>query len=174
MEKLERIKTYNFNGVDYVRKEDAATEIVTSFGHRGALYVMLRDVLSEEFGKEKAMQLLKKAIFKWGEYYGKKIKEQGGKTARDLADFWCGPLDALGLGYKEIESSQDHVKAIAAKCPHIPVWEDMGIPKEEWTELCEIADQVDLGMANVLNLKITVGKLLAKGDKFCEFTITTV
>jgi hypothetical protein len=172
MDKFTGIKTYEFDGEEYVKKDEAVKDYLASMGQRGMVYVMVLNVLTEEYGKEKAVELLKKAVFRWGEMMGEQLKAQGVVTARDMADKWCLPLEVPAIGYEEVESSTDRVTVRLSTCCHKPVWEATGIPKEEWPLMCEIAEELDLGVAKPLGLKIEFSDLIAKGDKGCELTIS--
>lgn len=68
-----------------------------------------------------------------------------------------------------VKLDPDHSVARFHYCPLCAKWEEMGLPQERITYLCDLASKSDYGRAsNFKNVDLSFPKRLSCGDPYCE------
>jgi hypothetical protein len=130
--------------------EKARAETRASFENRALMYAYLYDELESELGAERAVELMKRAIFRRGLEVGQKYREAA--RAGDLAEvarlFVDGSPAEGGLfepGVEETSQEGDRLVLRMVSCPLKEAWQSTGYSAEKVDLLCEIAAAVDEG-----------------------------
>jgi hypothetical protein len=123
-------------------------ELYSSFKNRGMIYYNLYKTLSAEFGKEKAAELMKQAIYNRGVEQSKALQGIDNRDVKALMDKFLSiiPDDGKMFGPEILKADKDAVDIKFHRCPLKECWLEAGIPETEVAELCRIAARVDNGL----------------------------
>ena len=137
--------------------EKAHAETRAAFENRALVYKDLFDVLADEFGHERAVQLMKRAIYRRGLAIAEKY--------RPAAE--AGDLDALGRLFCEsspcggtlfepaVDELEDGRTVLSMTgCPLLDAWRGLGLSEDEVDLMCEIAAAVDEGTFHGAGLEL--------------------
>lgn len=133
--------------------------------HRAMWLALLAD--SAEDRGLKLEDFAPQAIYKCGQTQGKGLsggeksfkvlrKRLFGKAAR-----WVFEMDIL-------ESADDKLSINFHYCPLVKAWQKLGYSDERIALLCDTAMCGDRGIASEFGGKMELGKVIAKGDDYCE------
>lgn len=136
-------------GDDDRKLDRCRAETRAAFENRALMYSYLLDVLEDELGLEKAVELMKRAIYRRGLEVGARYREAASS----------GDLDAVGRLFVEgspaegalFEPAVEQAPSEGAtvlrmtSCPLVQAWRDAGYDAERVDLLCEIAAAVDYG-----------------------------
>jgi predicted ArsR family transcriptional regulator len=121
-------------------------ETRSAFENRALMYAYLYEELVEELGGERAVEVMKRAIYRRGLEVGRKYAQAA--EAGDLAEvgriFVDGsPCEGAFFepAIEELEEGRLVLRMCA--CPLVDAWRGIGLPAEEIDTLCEIAAAVD-------------------------------
>ena len=151
--------------------EKSRAETRSAFENRALMYAYIYEELAEEFGRDRAVELMKRAIYRRGLEVGRKYAAAA--DASDLAEVGrifvdgspCGGA-FFEPGIEELEDGRLVLRMCA--CPLIDAWRAAGIDAEEIDTLCEIAAAVDEGTFEGPGLDLTFLDRLGKpGSSRC-------
>jgi hypothetical protein len=119
-----------------------------AFANRALMYWYIYDELASEVGADRAMTIMKQAVFRRGLEVGRKYREAA--VAGDLAEvgaIFCEGSPAEGeLFSPGIESLEDGRLVLRMEsCPLVEAWRSFGLSPEEIDRMCEISAAVDQG-----------------------------
>lgn len=151
--------------------EQSRQETRAAFENRAQMYYYIFDELSAEVGRERAAEVMKRAIRRRG-------VEVGRKYAPAVA---AGDLDEVGRMFCEGSPCQGQLFEPAVEertaegvvlsmhaCPLVDAWRAMGLPPGEIDLLCEIAVAVDYGTFEGAGLELAFrDRLGAPGSERC-------
>ncbi|MFD2263800.1 L-2-amino-thiazoline-4-carboxylic acid hydrolase [Lacibacterium aquatile] len=151
-----------------VSNERLARELEDAFKNRAFLYQDLLAELSADLGREKALELLAKAI------------ERRGKGVAAAAFKNFGPKDALAVGEAflavspnggamyptEVTRHADGIDICVQRCPLLDAWQSSGADAEEVATLCKLAGAFDKGLFEGVGLKFSA-ETWTEGHKGC-------
>ena len=128
--------------------EEARALLRRSFAMRAQAYAHMFDVLREEFGAERALELTMRATRRMGEQMGKAFEEHG---PRDLAGlqkaFLSGIIEGEALFAPQVVQCDDErLEIYFHRCPLKEAWVDMGRSDEDLEMLCRVAGAIDSGL----------------------------
>ena len=151
--------------------EQARAETRASFENRALMYAYIYDELEAEIGQERAVDVMKRAIFRRGLEVGRRYK----------AAAQAGDLDEVGRLFIEGSPSEGALFEPAVDeapqggrtvlrmtaCPLADAWKDAGYGAEKIDLLCDIAAAVDEGTFEGagLDLKFLDRKACAGSDR---------
>ncbi len=123
-------------------------ETRAAFENRALVYYYLFEVLAEELGEERAMQLMKRAIYRRGLEVAEKYRAAA--RAGDLGEvgrIFCEGSPCEGTLFEPgVESLGEGVVVLRmTACPLVDTWRAAGVSADEVDALCEIASAVDEG-----------------------------
>ena len=123
------------------------SQLWASFKNRAMVYLEMYRVLEEEFGAQRAAELLKKAIYRRGCDIGRRFERFG---PGDLAGLKEAFLDFIPDGGKvfepEVVACDDSGLEIRlCRCPLKEAWQEAGLSDAQVAQMCEIAGVVDNG-----------------------------
>jgi len=140
----------NEHTIDELKAElgKSRAETRSAFETRAFMYAYIYEELASELGKERAVELMKRAIYRRGVEVGRKYRPA--VESADLIEvgsiFCDGSPCEGGLFEPGIEqSSKGHIVLRMTACPLVSAWRGMGLAPDEVDTLCEIAAAVDEG-----------------------------
>jgi hypothetical protein len=128
----------------------ARAETRDAFVNRALMTAHIFDVLEEELGTERAVELMKRAIYRRGLEIAERYRTA--VEARDLAEVGrlfvegsasCGSIFEPSV--EELEPDGGRVVLRMNACVHKDAWREAGYSPERVDLLCDIASAVDFG-----------------------------
>jgi predicted ArsR family transcriptional regulator len=141
-----------------VALEKSRAETRASFENRAYMYAYIYEELAEEIGRDRAVEIMKRAIYRRGLEVGRKYAAAAG--AGDLAEvgriFVDGsPCEGAFFEPAIEELEEGRLVLRMCSCPLENAWRSLGLPAEEVDTLCEIAAAVDEGTFEGAGLDLT-------------------
>ncbi|WP_051261264.1 L-2-amino-thiazoline-4-carboxylic acid hydrolase [Desulfovibrio inopinatus] len=123
-------------------------ELYAANENRGILYKFIFDAMVEEFGMEKAKEVMKKGIYKRGQEIGQQFKQYA--DAGDfpgLRDAFIGHIadDSKMFAPTVTRCDDGGLDIEFDNCPLKNSWRKMGLSDEECATMCEVAGIIDYG-----------------------------
>ncbi len=147
--------------------------LVGEIKNRARIYVSLYQKLSREVGREKAEEILKKAIYARGKEKGVLLADRiKNPDLHELAVAFVegkGEMDAFG--HEVVRESPDHVILRLNRCPLVEAWKEAGLSPEERKTMCDIAYQVDFGKFETAGYKLSFDCRASEGHESCDMRI---
>ncbi len=147
-----------------------ASEQVHSMATRAALiHYAFTKTLVEGLGKKKGTELARKAIKRYGEWVGKRVREKTlAKRLPLTRENFQDDLPALGWADREKVEVDGEKRSRVHSCPLARVWLELGAP-----ELGRIYCFVDQAKYEAYNpeLQCVHTKNVLDGDAFCELAV---
>lgn len=139
-----------------------------AFAMRAAAYAHTFDVLAEEFGRERALELSKRATRRMGEAMGPAFAGHAPADLPALKDaFLCGIIEGDALFAPEvIQADTEALKINFHRCPLKEAWEAQGRSAEDVQLLCELAGAIDIGLFEGAGFTFA-GKTWKVGEEGC-------
>lgn len=130
-------------------------------------------LLAEEAQKHGAdpAQFGKEACFRCGCMQGAPMAE-GKQDFTLLKKKLFTPGARLVFEMKIKESTPDKLSIDFHYCPLVAAWQKMGLSDERIAQLCDIAMCGDRGIASQFGGKLSLEKVIAKGDDICQIRFT--
>lgn len=145
-------------------------ETRAAFENRAYMYAYIYEELAAALGKEEAVALMKRAIYRRGLEVGTKYRSAAEKADLiEVGSIFCegSPCEG-GLFEPGIEeSSAGHIVLRMTACPLVDAWRSIGLPAEEVDTLCEIAAAVDEGTFAGAGLDLKFLSRLGTGEGRC-------
>lgn len=123
-------------------------ETRAAFENRAYMYAYIYEELVGALGKDDAVALMKRAIYRRGLEVGRKYRSAvESADLIEVGSIFCeGSPCGGGLFEPGIEeSSKGHIVLRMTACPLVEAWREIGLPADEVDTLCEIAAAVDEG-----------------------------
>jgi len=119
-----------------------------AFANRALMYLHLFEVLREELGEDRAVDVMKRAIYRRGLEVGEKYRPAG--EAGDLDEvgrIFCEGSPCEGALFEPgVEGREEDVIVLRmTACPLVETWRGAGASPSEIDTLCAIAAAVDEG-----------------------------
>jgi hypothetical protein len=127
---------------------DTLAMLKGAFAMRAEAYAQLFDVLREEFGAERAVELMSRATHRMGRGMGKKFAAYGPDDLRGLGDAFLGGIPcAADMFAPDVQRSDDERLEIQFhRCPLKDHWVAAGRSDEDVELLCKVAGAIDVGL----------------------------
>jgi hypothetical protein len=129
-------------------EEQLRSQLYDSFKNRAMIYYLIFDELREQFGADRAEELLSRAIYRRGESRGRTTFARfAPKDLPGLKTAFLGGVADDGRMFQPevIRSDADGLDIKFHACPLRDAWLEAGLPQEDVATLCRIASQVDEG-----------------------------
>ncbi|WP_432734511.1 L-2-amino-thiazoline-4-carboxylic acid hydrolase [Maridesulfovibrio sp. FT414] len=122
-------------------------ELYAANENRAIIYKLIFDAMVEEFGLEKAKEVMKKGIYRRGEQIGEKFKKFAPGDFKGLRDAFIGgiPDESKMFAPTVTRCDEGGLDIEFDNCPLKNAWRDMGLSDEECATLCEVAGIIDFG-----------------------------
>ena len=122
-------------------------QLWASFKNRAMLYLDMYRVLEEEFGAQRAAELMKKAIYRRGRAIGAQFSRFGPGDLAGLRDAFLAFIPDGGKVFdpQVIGCDDEQLEIQLRRCPLKEAWQEAGLSEGEVARMCEIAGVVDNG-----------------------------
>ena len=150
--------------------------MLDSFKNRAMIYSLLLEELSAEWGEEKALEVMGRAIRRRGEQVGRKFAVFAPDDLTGLRDAFLGGIPDQGRLFEpEVLKQTDQELVIKFhRCPLKEAWLEAGMAQEEVAKLCEMAAQVDVGTFEGAGFGFHADTYQPGGDGCCRLNIRCV
>ncbi len=148
--------------------------LINELKNRARIYVHIYRELTKEVGREKAADILKRALYARGREKGLQLKERIGKPdLQKLAlAFMEGNADMDPFGHEIVQVHADHVVLRLNNCPLVEAWKESDLSQEERKIMCDIAYQVDFGKFETAGYRLAFNCRIADSCKSCDMKVT--
>jgi len=142
--------------------------------NRARIYVHIFRELSTEVGREKALEILKRALYARGREKGLLLAERLGKPdLHQLAiAFMEGTADMDAFGHEIVQEHADYVLLRLNRCPLVDAWKEAGLTPGELKFMCDISYQVDFGKFEAAGYRLVFNCRIADDCKSCDLKVT--
>ncbi|WP_051294772.1 L-2-amino-thiazoline-4-carboxylic acid hydrolase [Maridesulfovibrio bastinii] len=122
-------------------------ELYAANENRAIIYKLIFDAMVNEFGLEKAKEVMKKGIYARGAQIAEGLKPFAPNDFKGLCDAFIGgiPDDSKMFAPTVTRCDEGGLDIEFANCPLKNAWKDMGLSDEECATLCEVAGIIDYG-----------------------------
>ena len=159
-----------------VDAERSKKETRGAIENRAVIYRYIFEELEEELGRERAVEVMRRAIYKRGVAHGQEkylaAAQEGDFDA--VGELFVGGSAAEGeLFSPAVEHADRHGVDLSMKgCPLVDAWKAMGLSDEEVDLMCRIAAAVDEGTFDGAGLRVTFKERLGEpGGHACLLEI---
>lgn len=153
---------------------EVCTEEVKLMARRAALlHYHFSEAIIEEMGEEKGKELIKKAIWAYGEHCGNAVRAGVEALGLPLTDENYGKVrDLPKYGWETgmIETPEGEMRPIATFCPLAATFKELGPRGEELGRLYCYVDQAKYEAYNP-EMNFIHAKNVLDGHEYCEFLI---
>jgi hypothetical protein len=142
--------------------------------NRASIYVHIYRQLQNQVGREKAIEILKRALYARGREKGLQLAGRIGKPdlhALAIA-FVEGKGDMDAFGHEVVEEHPDRLLLRLNQCPLVEAWKEANLSSEEEKVMCDIACQVDFGKFEAAGYKLSFNCRMAGGCASCDLKVT--
>lgn len=148
--------------------------LINELKNRARIYICIFRELSKEVGREKAIAILKKALYARGKEKGEQLAAKIGEpNLHELAAaFMEGKADMDAFGHELVAEYFDHIVLRLNRCPLVEAWKEAGLSPEEQKIMCDIAYQVDFGKFETAGYKLAFTCRIADACKSCDMKVT--
>ncbi len=148
--------------------------LVTELKNRARIYVHIYRELSKEIGRDKAVEILKRALYARGREKGMQLANRlGGRDLDGLAvAFMEGNADMDAFEHEVVQRGPDYVLLRLNRCPLVDAWEEAGLKPDERKDMCDIAYQVDFGKFEAAGFRLEFACRIADGSKSCDLKVS--
>ncbi|MBE0476124.1 MAG: L-2-amino-thiazoline-4-carboxylic acid hydrolase [Coriobacteriia bacterium] len=137
----------------------ARAETRAAFENRALFYRHLLQELGSEIGRERAAELMRRAIRRRGAEIGEKYRAAAAERDLDaVARIFCEESPCEGALFEpgvEEGPAEGRVVLRMTACPLVDAWRGSGLPPEEVDLLCDVAAAVDHGTFEEAGLRLT-------------------
>lgn len=122
-------------------------ELYAAQENRGVIYALFFDELRKEIGRERAMNVLKRALYRRGQQIGQQFKRFAPDDFQGLCEDFLAGIPDQGRMFDPTVTRCDRegLEITFDRCPLKNAWKAMGLPDEDMADLCECAGLVDTG-----------------------------
>lgn len=153
------------NHLDELRKE---------IRNRAIIYVHIFRELEKEIGQERALEVMKRALYARGKEKGVQLASRiGPPNLRELAAaFIEGKTDMDAFGHETVEEGDAYVLLRLNRCPLADAWKEAGLSPEERKLMCDIAYQIDFGKFETAGYQLSFSCRIADHGASCDMRVT--
>jgi hypothetical protein len=148
--------------------------LVNELKNRAKIYLHIYRELSKEIGKDRAIAVLKSAIYARGKEKGVQLAGKIGKP--DLHSLALAFMESKGdmdaFGHEIVEENSDSILLRLNRCTLMEAWEEAGLSPDEQKLMCDIAYQVDFGKFEGAGYRLSFACRIADGCKSCDLRVT--
>ena len=129
-------------------EEQLRNELIAAFKNRAILYWLIFDELRGELGEERAVAVMKRAVYRRGVQIGReKFSQFAPVDFAGLRDsFVSGVPDEGRLFDPQVKRCDaEGLDVHLEQCPLKDAWEELGLDDHDKTLMCEIAGIIDQG-----------------------------
>lgn len=163
----------------HLNDEEWLEQVREAHTKRAQFYYRIFCEMRDEFGQEKALEVMGRACRKIGQAQGRDTyaPKMSEKTAAAFCEQFCGKggvgvkLFEITAGPVEGEGDAQVAHAYLGRCALVDGWKKLGVPANDIALLCRAAREVDHGKLDELGLEGEFTELLSEGEERCNFRI---
>jgi predicted ArsR family transcriptional regulator len=127
--------------------ENLRNELQASFKNRAVLYYLIFDELRQEVGEQRAIDILKRAIYRRGQQIGQQFGAYAPHDLAGLKDAFLKIIPDQGRMFapQVVKCDAESLVIQLESCPLKQAWEALGLDDHDKTVMCEIAGEIDKG-----------------------------
>jgi hypothetical protein len=155
---------------EMVSKREARQQVLSIINRMALLHYCFSKTLVEELGEKKGKAVIRKAIDRYGEEVGKKVKEKTlAKDLETLPQHYQEDLPALGWALEKVVV-EGEPRARVATCHLAEAWNELGAP-----DLGRLYCNMDQAKYKAYNreLECVHVRNILDGDPYCELAVRT-
>ena len=148
--------------------------LVKELKNRAHIYIYIYRELAKEVGQEKAIGILKRALYARGKEKGLQLSAKIGEpNLHELAvAFMEGQADMDAFSHEIVQEHSDYVLLRLNRCPLVDAWKEAGLSSGEQKIMCDIAYQVDFGKFETAGYRLEFKCRIADACKSCDLYLT--
>jgi hypothetical protein len=157
---------------DFVEKHLEALKAEVK--NRARIYYLIYRELCREVGEERALVVLKRAIYQRGAEKGLQLAIRlGGSDLSKLAEVFVEGKEGVDVfGHQVVRVDQDHALLRLNQCPLVEAWRELGLSPEVTKVMCDLAYQVDFGKFETAGFRLKFDCRIADGEASCDLRVT--
>lgn len=142
--------------------------------NRAKIYIHIYRELLKEVGRDKTVEILKRALYARGREKGLQLAARIAKPdLHKLAiAFMEGDAEMDAFGHEIVQEHSNYVLLRLNRCPLVEAWKESGLTPDEQKDLCDIAYQVDFGKFETAGYKLGFNCRIADSCKSCDLRVT--
>ena len=156
---------------EMISREEASEQVLSIINRLALVYYCFSNTLIKELGEEKGKEIVKKAIYLYGEWVGKRVKEKTlAKGLPTLPENFQDDLPSLGWQDKEKVIVDGEKRSRIYTCYLAKAWKELEAPG-----LGRLYCHVDQAKYKAYNpdLECVHIKNVLDGDPYCELAVRT-
>ncbi len=159
--------------VEKMSQQDLCEQLYGAFKHRAQLYYLIFDEMRQEFGADKAEEILKRAIYKRGLAVGQKYSQYGPNDLEGLKDaFTAGIPDGGKMFAPQVKSCDaEGLDIHLMNCPLKDAWQEAGLGEDDVATMCRIAAAIDGGTFEAAGFEFSAETWQPGCDGCCQLHI---
>ncbi len=129
-------------------EEKLREQLYAQMKNRAMMYYYIFNEIREEVGEEKAIEIMKRAIYKRGLEIGKMLAKYAPADLEGLKDAFISrivPDDGRMFAPDVLRCDSDELEIKLRQCPLKEAYQEAGLSEEEMAKILNIAAQVDYG-----------------------------
>ena len=128
-------------------ESDLRDELKASFKNRAVLYYLIFDELRNEVGEDRAITILKRAIYRRGQQIGQQFSRFAPQDLGGLQEAFLGIIPDEGRLFDPhvVKCDAESLVVHLNTCPLKEAWEELELDEHDLTVMCEIAGEIDKG-----------------------------
>ena len=148
--------------------------LINELKNRAKIYIHIYRELLKEVGREKAVEILKRALYARGREKGMQLAARIRKPdLHELAiAFMEGNAEMDAFGHEIVQENLDYILLRLNRCPLVEAWNEAGLTPDEQKDMCDIAYQVDFGKFETAGYKLGFNCRIADNCKSCDLKVT--
>jgi hypothetical protein len=148
--------------------------LIAEIKNRAKIYVHIYRELSKDVGRDKAIEILKRALYERGREKGLQLKARIAEPdLHQLAlAFVEGQADMDAFGHEIVQEHAEYVLLRLNGCPLVDAWREAGLTPEEQKIMCDVAYQVDFGKFETAGYQLAFNCRIAEKCKSCDMKVT--
>jgi hypothetical protein len=152
---------------------DYLTALRDEIKNRARIYYHIYRRLSAEIGEEKAIAVLKRALYDRGSEKGRQLAEKiGSPDLRQVAAAFVEGKQGIDVfGHEVVEVDDNHALLRLNQCPLVEAWKDLGLSPEGIKTMCDFAYQVDFGKFETAGYNLKFNRRIAEGNSSCDLKV---
>jgi len=124
-----------------------SAQLVAAFKSRALFYLAIYNEMKQEFGADKASELMRRALYKRGLETGAQFKKFAPADLKGLCDAFLAfiPDHEHTFQPEVVQCDAAQLEIKLHTCPLKDAWREAGLPEAEVAHLCSLAGVVDNG-----------------------------
>jgi hypothetical protein len=138
-------------------EDNLRKQLYGSFKNRAMMYYYIFEELQKDFGEEKAVEVMKRGIYRRGLEIGRQFKKFAPADLQGLkkAFFAIVPDEGRMFDPEVLRCDADVLEIKMRRCPLKDAWLETGLSDQQTARMCDIAAVVDNGTFEGAGFKFT-------------------